>query len=346
MSADSLFMLRCLDLARLGSGYAAPNPMVGAVLVHDGRIIGEGYHEAYGEPHAEVNCINSVAEADRQLIPESTMYVSLEPCAHHGKTPPCADLLVSMKIPRVVIGSLDPFPEVNGKGIARLQAAGIDVVSGVEEEACGSLNKRFFTFHRMHRPYIILKWAQSANGKMAGEEATRLFISNHRSNRLVHKWRSEEAAIMVGTRTAMIDDPALTTRLWSGRHPVRAVVDMDLRLPQTLRLFNRKYPTIVFNTIKHDEQESLLYYQVSRDSELVHQAVNAFYQLKIQSVIVEGGARLLQSFIDAGLWDEIRVITNTGLFVPEGLSSPELPPLGRREEFELDDDRISIYYPA
>jgi diaminohydroxyphosphoribosylaminopyrimidine deaminase/5-amino-6-(5-phosphoribosylamino)uracil reductase len=319
--------------------------MVGAVLVYGDRIIGEGWHEVYGEAHAEVNCIRHVAEADKHLISESTLYVSLEPCAHHGKTPPCTDLIIAQRIPRVIIGCRDPFPDVNGKGITRLQEAGIEVITGVEEEACAELNKRFFTYQRKHRPYIILKWAQSANAKMAAEGDARLFITNDRSNRLVHKWRSEEASILVGTRTALADDPALTTRLWSGRHPIRAVVDMDLRLPQHLKLFNRKYPTVVFNTIMHEEQENLLLYQVGRDADLVYQMVNGFYQLKVQSVIVEGGAMLLQSFIDVGMWDEIRVITNTGLFIPDGLPSPELPPLGRREEFALDDDRISIYYP-
>lgn len=339
------YMLRCVELARQGSGYVAPNPLVGAVLVHEGRIIGEGWHEVYGEAHAEVNCLASVREEDRPLIPSSTLYVSLEPCAHFGKTPPCADRIIAEKIRRVVIGSGDPFPQVDGKGFEKLLAAGIEVITGVEEEACLELNKRFFTFTRNHRPYIILKWAQSANRKMAGRGDERLMITNDYSNRLVHKWRSEEAAILVGTNTALMDDPALTTRLWSGRHPVRAVVDMDLRLPPGLKLFNRKYPTIVFNTIMQDDQENLLMYQVNRESGLVVQMMNAFYQLRIQSVIVEGGSLLLQSFIDAGAWDEIRVITNRELHVPEGLWAPEIPEVGRMEAFDMDNDTISIYYP-
>jgi diaminohydroxyphosphoribosylaminopyrimidine deaminase / 5-amino-6-(5-phosphoribosylamino)uracil reductase len=343
MPDHSHYMQRCIQLATLGSGYVAPNPMVGAVLVHGDRIIGEGWHEHYGEPHAEVNCINAVQEKDRHLIAQSILYVSLEPCAHFGKTPPCADLVIASKIPRVVIGSQDPFPEVNGKGIEKLRAAGIEVITGVEEAACIELNKRFFTYHKNHRPYIILKWAQTANRKMAGRGDERLMITNDYSNRLVHKWRSEEAAILVGTNTALMDDPALTTRLWSGRHPVRAVVDMDLRLPPHLKLFNRKYPTIVFNTIMHEEQENMLLYQVNRESSLVYQMVNALYLLKIQSVIVEGGALLLQSFIDAEMWDEIRVITNLDLYVPEGLWAPELPEIGSKEEFELANDTISIY---
>jgi diaminohydroxyphosphoribosylaminopyrimidine deaminase/5-amino-6-(5-phosphoribosylamino)uracil reductase len=337
-------MFRCIELAEKGSGYVAPNPMVGAVLVYEERIIGEGWHELFGGPHAEVNCISSVSEAARLLIPYSTLYVSLEPCAHYGKTPPCADLIISQKIPRVVIGSTDPFPEVNGRGISKLLDAGIEVVTGVAEEACIELNKRFFTFHRKNRPYIILKWAQSANRKMASDHEERLMITNDLSNRLVHKWRSEEAAILVGTNTALMDDPALTTRLWSGRHPVRAVVDMDLRLPSHLKLFNRRFPTIVFNTMIQDEQPNLLMYQVTRDVRLVDQMVNAFRYLQLQSVIVEGGALLLQSFIDAGEWDEIRVITNTALHVENGLWSPEIPSYHKKNEYALQQDLITTYY--
>lgn len=346
MSLHSSYMLRCVELALKGSGYVAPNPMVGAVLVHANRIIGEGFHEVFGGPHAEVNCISSVPPQDRKLIPDSTLYVSLEPCVHFGKTPPCADLIITEKIPSVYIGSLDPFPEVNGKGVEKLKSAGIEVIAGVEEDACNALNKRFFTFHKKHRPYVILKWAQSSNRKMAATGEERLMITNDLSNRLVHKWRSEEAAILVGTNTALLDDPALTTRLWSGRHPVRAVVDMDLRLPSHLKLFNRKFPTIVFNTMMHEEQENLLMYEVTRDTGLAEQLMNAFHYLKLQSVIVEGGALLLQTFIDSGYWDEIRVITNNELFVPDGLWSPEIPPYQHTEEFTLNNDLVSIYYQS
>ncbi len=282
-------MQRCIQLARSAAGYVAPNPMVGAVLVHENRIIGEGYHQQYGGPHAEVHCINSVKEADRHLIPQSTIYVSLEPCAHFGKTPPCADLIIEKKIPHVVIGCRDPFKQVDGKGVEKLQAAGIQVTMNVLEQECKTLNKRFITFHKEHRPYIVLKWAQTANGKIAGEAGgERLLISNEFTNRLVHKWRSEEAAILVGTNTALFDDPSLTTRLWKGANPLRLVVDMNLRLPSNLQLFNKQVRTIVFNSLKHEEQENLLYYQVTQDVNLVHQIVNALYQLKVQSVLVEG----------------------------------------------------------
>jgi len=350
-------MWRCLELARLGGGYTAPNPMVGAVLVYEDRVIGEGYHQVYGQAHAEVNCVNSVATEDVPLISRSTLYVSLEPCAHFGKTPPCADLIIRMRIPKVVVGCRDPFPQVNGKGIEKLLAAGVEVKVGVLEVECKELNKRFFTFNTLHRPYIVLKWAQSANGRIAGASlghvsggagalgvgrigesgaglasgggvsegvGDRVFISNEYTNRLVHKWRSEEAAILVGTRTALADDPSLTVRLWSGPDPVRLVIDKELTLPATLKLFDGKVRTVVFNMVRHEEGENLFYYQLANDSSLVHQVCQALYQLKIQSVLVEGGARLLQSFIDEGYWDEARVITNNELELPGGLPAPML----------------------
>jgi diaminohydroxyphosphoribosylaminopyrimidine deaminase / 5-amino-6-(5-phosphoribosylamino)uracil reductase len=317
-------MYRCIELARLGAGNVAPNPMVGAVLVHDQRIIGEGYHQQYGAAHAEVNCIDSVAEADKQFISQSTLYVSLEPCAHFGKTPPCADLIIRNNIPKVVIGCRDPFNEVNGKGIERLQSAGVTIICGVLENECKELNRRFFTFHMQHRPFIILKWAQTADGKINSGTAERLFISNDISNRLVHKWRSEEQAILIGTNTALLDDPSLNVRLAKGNNPIRLVVDMDLKLPQTLKIFNGSQRTIIFNTVKYEEGDAVAYYQVTSDVNIVQQVMNACYELKIQSLLVEGGAKLLQAFIDDDSWDEARVITNTELFVGEGLHAPSL----------------------
>ena len=222
-------MERCLELARKAIGYVAPNPMVGAVLVHENRIIGEGWHREFGQAHAEVNCIDSVIEDDKKYIAYSTLYVSLEPCSHFGKTPPCADLIIKNGIQHVVIGSRDPFPDVNGKGIEKLRSAGINVSVGLMEDECIQLNKRFFTFYNKHRPYIILKWAETADGKLSAGSKERLKISNEYSNRLVHQWRSEEASIMIGTNTALYDDPELTTRLWHGRSPTRVVVDMNLR---------------------------------------------------------------------------------------------------------------------
>lgn len=339
-------MNRCLELAQLGAGYVAPNPMVGAVLVHDDRIIGEGYHKKYGEAHAEVNCIASVGKDNEKLIPESVMYVSLEPCAHYGKTPPCADLIIKHKIPKVVIGCRDPFEEVDGKGIEKLKAAGVEVEYGILESECKEINKRFFSFHTKHRPYIILKWAQTADEKIAGDSSERLLISNEYTNHLVHKWRSEEASILVGTNTALQDDPELTTRLWIGSSPIRMVIDMNLRLSKDLKLFNENSPTIVFNSKMHNMESfpnGVGYYQVTEDVSLVHQVVNALYRLKILSVMVEGGARLLQSFIDEGMWDEARVITNEEIKIGNGLASPELNNAKKISEENLLSDKIEFY---
>lgn len=339
-------MERCIELARLGAGYVAPNPMVGSVLVYEGRIIGEGYHQLYGEAHAEVNCVASVKAEDRSLIPQSTMYVSLEPCSHYGKTPPCVDLIIREKIPVVVIGCRDVFKLVDGKGIEKLKAAGVEVITGVMEKECKELNKRFFTFHKEHRPYIVLKWAQTGNEKIASGTSDRLLISNEYSNRLVHKWRSEEVSILVGTTTAILDNPGLTTRLWEGPSPIRLVVDMDLSLPASLKLFNGEVNTIVFNTIKHEEAGKIMYYQVTIDVSLVQQIVNALYHLNIQSVLVEGGARLLQSFIDEGLWDEVRRISNPQLIVQNGLPAPVLESAKRTEMLELSGDIVEIFKPG
>lgn len=363
-------MHRCLELAGYGSGFVSPNPMVGAVLVHNGRIIGEGYHRQYGQAHAEVNCIDSVPETDRKLISESTLYVSLEPCAHFGKTPPCSDLIIGHKIPKCIIGCRDPFKEVDGKGIEKLQAAGVHVEVGVLEKECKDLNKRFFTFHTQHRPYIILKWAQTGDGFIATSPQTpvqgrgtfedsydkkpvqeRLLISNEYSNRLVHKWRSEETSILVGTNTALLDDPELTTRLWTGPSPVRMVLDMNLRLPSSLKMLNDTARTIIFNSIKQEEKANLLYYQLNTRDNVVRQIADALCKLNIQSVLVEGGAELLQSFIDENLWDEARVITNTQLTIAinqaeSGLRAPILRGFIKESEMNLIHDRIKILKPS
>ena len=345
-TGHKFFMQHCLQLAGLGEGYVAPNPMVGAVLVHNQRIIGEGYHQKYGEAHAEVNCIASVKEGDRKLISQSVLYVSLEPCAHFGKTPPCADLIIKNKIPQVVIGCHDPFKEVDGKGIEKLKAAGIDIVAGVLEEKCKEMNKRFFTFYTKHRPYIILKWAETGNGKISSGTDERLLISNEYSNRLVHKWRSEEAGILIGTNTVLADNPELTTRFWNGPSPVRLVIDMDLRLPRSFKIFNHHVRTIIFNKLKHEEDGNLLYYQVTDDTNIVHQVINALYQLKVLSVMVEGGARLLQSFIDEQTWDEVRVIKNSKLIIEKGLTAPQLTNAVQLDSFNVLDDSIKIFKPV
>jgi diaminohydroxyphosphoribosylaminopyrimidine deaminase / 5-amino-6-(5-phosphoribosylamino)uracil reductase len=347
-------MHRCLELAQLGAALVAPNPMVGAVLVHEGRIIGEGFHQQYGKAHAEPNCIASVKEWDRPLIEKSVLYVSLEPCSHFGKTPPCADLIIAMKIPKVIIGCRDPFEAVNGKGLGKLEAAGIEVLYGVLEEECKAVNKRFFTFHTEHRPYIILKWAQTSDNKIANADYSRLLITNEYTNRIVHKWRSEEMAIAVGTNTALFDDPELTTRLSPGKNPVRVVVDMNLRLPRKLKLFDSKVATVVFNTKEHSlpfekisvselQRIGVGYYQVTEDVSLVHQLLNALYRMDIQSVLVEGGSYLLQSFIDEQMWDEGRVITNQELSVGTGLPAPVLKEHMLESEEHVFSDAIRVY---
>jgi len=334
-------MQRCLQLAAMGAGNVAPNPMVGAVLVYKDKIIGEGCHQQYGQAHAEVNCINSAADA--ALISKSTLYVSLEPCAHFGITPPCADLIIKHNIPEVVIGCNDSFKEVNGKGIEKLKVAGVKVTVGVLENECRELNKRFFTYHEKQRPYIILKWAQTCNEKIGTHDNTRLLISNEITNRLVHKWRSEEAAILVGTNTALLDDPALTTRLWPGKNPVRLVIDKELKLPLHLKLFDGSVKTIVFNYIKKEETESLIYYRLEHKEKVLPQILTALYNMQVQSVLVEGGANLLQSFINDGLWDEARVITNTGLEIKDGLNAPVLNEFTIMNEQKIQNDLISFY---
>ena len=367
-------MQRCINLAKLAAGKVLPNPMVGAVLVYENRIIGEGYHQYYGGPHAEVNCIRSVKQGDQNLIPAGVLYVSLEPCAHFGKTPPCADLIIKNEIKKVVVGCLDPFVDVKGKGIEKLVAAGREIVTGILEEKCKDLNKRFFTVQIEHRPYVVLKWAQTRNGKIAEHHATweanngttnrtkqpsemskvpgRLFISNEYTNRLVHKWRSEESSILVGTNTALLDDPDLTNRYWTGPSPLRLVLDMDLKLPSSLKMFNdKKTFTIVFNSRQHQLDNATLekggtglgFYQITSDVSVVHQLLNALQQLKVASVMVEGGAKLLQSFIDEGLWDEARVITNTELDLTTGLSAPVLSSHELLDEVKIMSDQIHYF---
>jgi len=317
-------MRRCLDLAAIASGYTAPNPMVGAVVVYDGRIIGEGFHRQYGELHAEANAIASVRETE--LLERSTLYVNLEPCLHHGKTPPCADLIIASRIPHVVVGSSDPNPIVAGKGIAKLRAAGIQVTEHVLEEECDRLNIRFMTFHRKHRPYVVLKWAQTVDGfiDVARDRNTvgrPTWITGWYEQTLVHKWRSEEQAIMVGTNTAMADNPFLDVRRWRGRQPLRITLDKNLRLPTSLNLFDGSQPTLVFTEKNLPDKENVIYSTVPFDEHLPQHILNELYRRKIISVFIEGGARLLQSFIDAKLWDEARIFTGTVAF-GDGVKAP------------------------
>lgn len=297
-------MYRCIQLAKCGEAGAPPNPMVGAVVVCNGRIIGEGFHRYCGGPHAEVNAINSVT--DKRLLSQSTIYVSLEPCAHYGKTPPCADLIIQSKIPRVVIGCADPFAKVNGLGIKKLQDAGCEVKVGVLESECLELNHKFFTFHQKHRPWIILKWAQSKDGFIGACDTTnRIQFSNALTQTLVHRLRARSGAILVGTRTAILDNPTLTTRYWTGANPLRLTIDRKGCLPENLHLLDGSTPTVIYT------QES------------IEEILNDLYNRNIQSLIVEGGTCLLQSFIDAGLWDEARIETSPAC-IGQGTVAPKL----------------------
>ena len=337
------YMFRCLELARHGAGFVSPNPMVGAVLVYQNRIIGEGWHQMYGGPHAEVNCIRSVSQADEHLIPNSTLYVSLEPCAHFGKTPPCSHLIIEKKIHRVVVACSDPFEAVNGKGIQLLEQAGIEVMTGVLEKEAMDLNNRFFCFHQQNRPYIILKWAQSSDGFIAGISDDRLLITHEQTNRLVHRWRSEEAAILIGTETAIKDNPSLTNRYWLGKSPLRLVVDRQLRLPENLVMFRDGNPVIIFNEQKNDQQGELRFVKINTDQSFIDQLFVYCYQNGVQSILVEGGAKLLQSFIDADQWDEARIITNTTLQVGSGLPAPMIKSTPMVHSFTSMTDQINMY---
>ena len=323
MNADERYMFRCLELARHGLGHTAPNPMVGAILVHGDRIIGEGYHQICGGPHAEVNCFDAVRPQDRHLIPASTLFVSLEPCAHHGRTPPCADRILREGIREVVIAIRDPFPLVAGRGIEILRSAGVQVRLGVLAEAAESLNRRFLTFHRKGRPYIILKWARTADGMIAGPGPSRMSISGEAVRALVHQWRYEEAAIMVGAGTVETDDPLLTVRpLPSPRQPVRIILDPNLRLDPAHKVFDRQVPVIICNTLREGSDGHLSYLRLPPSADLVPAMLQGLHAAGIQSIFVEGGRKLLGSFLDSGQWDEVRRITATDKRCPDGYPEP------------------------
>jgi len=316
--------------------------MVGAVLVHNERIIGEGWHERYGHAHAEVNCLASVHPADKHLIPESTMYVSLEPCAHQGNTPPCANRIVAEGIKKVVICNTDPNDKVAGNGIQILKDAGIEVTTGILEEAGLWLNRRFFCFHERKRPYIILKWAQTQDGFIAPPDSSRFAITNTKSNRLVHKWRTEEDAIVIGFNTAKNDNPQLTARLWKGENPLRIVLDKDLVLPKNYNIFNKDAETWILNSSKQAIEDNIRYIQMDFSTDIREQLLQALYEDGTQSLIVEGGAVLLNSFIQSGDWDEARVFTGNKLLV-SGIEAPVLSNATQAEKTMLDADELNIY---
>ena len=313
-------MKRCLELAQQAEGYTRPNPMVGAVLVHENRVIGEGYHHNYGASHAEVNCLENVAPADRQFIPESTMYVNLEPCAHYGLTPPCATRLIAEKVKKVVIANVDPFREVDGKGVAIMREMGIEVQTGLMAPEGLWLNRRFFCFQTLKRPYIILKWAQSSDGFIAHPGGKKARISSDESITMSHKWRSREAAIMVGYLTALNDNPQLTARQWPGRQPLRIALDRNLTLPKDYNLFNEDAATWIVNQLRETVSGQVHYVQVPFVN-LLPALLTRLHEAHILSLIVEGGTQLLNSFLAAGLWDEARVITSPQLLT-DGIAAP------------------------
>lgn len=340
--ADEFYMNRCLDLAHNGAGKTSPNPMVGAVLVHNGRIIGEGWHHHYGGSHAEVNCLENVPEHERHLIPESTMYVSLEPCAHFGLTPPCAYRLVAERIPKVVICSDDPFDRVDGKGMAILRDAGCQVVSHVMEEHGAWLNRRFFCFHQKKRPYIILKWAQTADGFIAPEGGKRVKISCEESQELLHRWRREEDSIMVGYRTALNDNPKLTARPHDGRQPLRIALDCNCTLPATHNLFNISAATWIVNNLRETVSGNVHYINLPFNDNLLPSLMKRLHEAKILSIIVEGGAHLLNAFIRQGLWDEARVFTSPNT-MGKGISAPLLHDNVFATEINSGVDKLELF---
>lgn len=338
-------MSRCIQLAQNGLGRTYPNPMVGSVIVYNDSIIGEGWHQKAGEAHAEVNAIKSIK--DKSLLKKATIYVSLEPCSHYGKTPPCSNLIIESGIKRVVIGTVDPFSEVSGKGIKKLMDAGCEVIVGIRERECRELNQRFFTFHLQKRPYIILKWAASDDGFLSplpqpGKRQP-VWITNRYSKQLVHKWRAEEEAIMVGTNTAVNDNPKLNTRLWRGEHPVRVVLDRKLRIPEDSHLFDDSIKTVIIteNNCPERTSRNVIFETVDFNRDLVTQVCEVLWRHEIQSVIIEGGRETLQTFIDSDKWDEARLFIGKVQF-GEGTRAPQ--PSGKLiTEVKIASDTLKIY---
>lgn len=328
MEKDEIYMHRCLQLARKGSGFTTPNPLVGAVIVYENKIIGEGFHKCYGEAHAEVNAINSVK--DPALLSKSTMYVSLEPCSHYGKTPPCAELIISKGIPHVVIATLDPNPQVSGRGVRMLKEANIKVDSGILEIEAKDLNYPFFVNQLYNRPYILLKWAQSKDGYIdkirnpfTEEKPARL--SNDMTQIIVHKYRSRIQAILVGTNTAILDNPRLNTRNWFGKNPVRITIDRNGKIPHDSQIFNESAPTIVL-TEKNEyiaNKSNVKSIQIPNEHITTIQMLNYLFKNDIYSIMVEGGSRLLTSFISENIWDDA-IVETSEQYLYEGVKAPEI----------------------
>lgn len=345
MTPDERYMQRCLELAAKGLGMVSPNPLVGCVIVHKGRVIGEGYHHKYGGAHAEVNAIASVE--DKELLAESTLYVNLEPCAHFGKTPPCADLIVSFSIPRVVVGSEDPFPSVAGKGIKRLRDAGVEVESGILEKHCHWMNRRFFTYHTKGRPYIILKWASSSDGFLAPgehgpEQRERWWITGNVAKVLVHKWRSEEDSILTGMGTILADNPELNVRNWEGAHPLRVIIDRQLSLNGSERVFNPEGKVLVLNEIREETEGHIEYVRIESGVDLITQMLAELHERKVHSLLVEGGLQVLNSFIRSENWDEARILKGSKRFT-KGIPAPAIPNPPAYEGY-AGEDQLFIHY--
>lgn len=336
---DQRFMKRALELAEFGKGNVSPNPMVGCVIVHEEKIIGEGFHQLYGGPHAEVNAVNSVKNPE--LLNEATVYVTLEPCAHWGKTPPCANLLVEKQVKKVIIAAVDSNPLVRGKGIQILRNAGIEVKTGLLEQEARWQNRRFFTQIEKQRPYVILKWAQTSDGFVAREDFSSKWISGSQSRQLVHKWRAEEDAILVGKNTALYDNPSLNVRDWVGKNPIRIVLDSNLELPENLNLFDKSIPTICFNSKKSETHENLDFVNLG-DNFSISDILKELSSRKIQSLILEGGSKVLSRFIESELWDEARVFTNKEKF-EKGIPAPQLNQ-NPTETLHIGEDILTVYH--
>ncbi|HTM98892.1 MAG TPA: bifunctional diaminohydroxyphosphoribosylaminopyrimidine deaminase/5-amino-6-(5-phosphoribosylamino)uracil reductase RibD [Pedobacter sp.] len=342
---DELYMHRCLALAKMGAGKVSPNPMVGCVIVHQNEVIGEGYHQKYGQAHAEVNAINDVlikfGNQAENLLKNATAYVNLEPCAHFGKTPPCADLLIKHQLKKVVIGTSDPFASVSGKGIAKLKDAGIEVPLGVIADKCTWLNRRFFTRIQQQRPFIILKWAQTVNGYFAPIDQRQEWITGAAAKQLAHQWRSEEDAILVGKSTVLIDNPQLTNRNGYGKNPIRIVIDRDLAIPTSHHIYNADAKTIIFNEVKTAVAANIHFVQMEdMQFYLAQKIAFQLYLMDIQSVIIEGGTQILNQFITSNLWDEARIFTADKTW-EAGLKSPSIKG-DIIESLKIGNDELTI----
>ena len=340
MKTHEYFIEKCIYLARKGILNVSPNPMVGCVIVYDGEIIGEGYHKEYGKNHAEVNAINSVK--DKSVLKNSILYVNLEPCCHHGKTPPCTDIIIKYNIPKVVIGCIDTFSKVSGQGIKKLKNNSVEVIYGVLEKDCIELNKRFFCYHIKKRPYIILKWAKSKDNFIAPINQEKSFwMTSDESKKLVHNWRAEEDAILVGRKTVEADNPSLTVRKCEGKNPIRIVIDKELSLNEKSNVFDDQSETIVFNNIKTAIIDKRTYLKADFNN-LNQDILKQLYNRDILSLIIEGGAFTINSFIENGLYDEIRVFT-TNKVLENGIKSPNIPEIKNSKNIKINNDKLEIF---